>query len=254
VAADSPILELSALERAVLRLLSVPSAPEVPQGSAASVRIFRAGDKFYAWLVFEWAFVSAVLLLGMLSASVPLVLAARTAPDWGRLLLLALLIVVWTAFGIGLIVTFLARRIDVRMRWYIVTDRSLRIRAGLWQVREITMTFANIQHIAVHQGPFQRLLGIYDLEVSSAGGGASMPAVHKGAGGDTHRGFFHGIVNAPEVRDMMLERLRHLRDAGLGDPDEHHPIQTGESRLESSVAGAARELLDAAKALRRIFA
>src|SRR5262249_54563002 len=122
-------------------------------------------------------------------------------------------------------VTYAVVRLDWEMRWYIVSDRSLRIRAGIWHVQEMTMTFANIQQISVHQGPLRGLFGIYDLEVPPAGGGAPVHPAHGGLTNTGHRGFFHGIDNAPEIRDMMLERLRRLRDTGLGDPDEHETAE-----------------------------
>jgi membrane protein YdbS with pleckstrin-like domain len=244
VAADSPILELSALERAVLRLLSVPAAPEVPQGSAASVRIFRAGDRFYAWLVVEWAVFSAVFFLGLLSATVPLVLAARTAPDWGRLLLTAILIVAWTAFGLGLIVTFLARRINFRMRWYIVTDRSLRVRSGVFAVKELTMTYRNIQEIRVTAGPIQHALGLATVEVHAAGGGSD--GKHGGGG---HVGKLEGLSNANEIRDLMVERLRQYRDSGLGDTPHVEPAGGG----PASEVAAAQGMLEEVRALRAVL-
>ena len=244
MAADSPVLEFSPLERAVLRLLSVPSAPDVPQGSAASVRIFRAGDRFYAWLVFEWAFLSAVFFLGLLSASVPLILAARTRPEWGWLLLMALLIVVWTAFGIGLIVTFIARRINFRMRWYIVTDRSLRIRSGVFAVKELTMTYRNIQEIRVTAGPIQHALGLATVEVHAAGGGSD--GKHGGGG---HVGKLEGLSNANEIRDLMVERLRQYRDSGLGDTPHVEPAGGG----SAAEVAAAQTMLDEVRALRAVL-
>jgi len=121
-------------------------------------------------------------------------------------------------------------------------------------VRESTLTFANIQQISVGQGPLQRLLGIYDLEVTTAGGGSGGGGHHSqlGAHGDSmHRGFFHGIDNAPEVRAMMLERLRHLRDTGLGDPDEAHHEEAKAPQSSAALLDAARELLQETRALRR---
>jgi uncharacterized membrane protein YdbT with pleckstrin-like domain len=148
--------------------------------------------------------------------------------------------------------TYMLVRVDYEMRWYIVTDRSLRIRTGVWSVRESTLTFANIQQISVGQGPLQRLLGIYDLEVTTAGGGSGGGHHgHAGQGQSMHQGFFHGIDNAPEIRTMMLERLRHLRDTGLGDPDEAHHEEARLPESSTALLDAARELLQEAQALRQ---
>src|SRR5690606_2799937 len=80
--------------------------------------------------------------------------------------------VAWVAFVGQAIFSLAVLRFDFDMRWYILSDRGLRIREGILTVREKTMTFANIQNIAIRQNPIQRLFGIYDVEVRSAGGGA----------------------------------------------------------------------------------
>jgi hypothetical protein len=158
-------------------------------------------------------------------------------------------------------ITFLAQvpfslavaRLDYEMRWYIVTDRSLRIREGILGVREMTLTFANVQNIAVHQGPLQRLLGIADVVVRTAGGGGGASESHGGSGGTVgssmHVGKLRAVDNAEMVRDLILERLRRFRDSGLGDPDDHrHHLPAAHESDGSTLAGAIA-LRDAAKAL-----
>jgi hypothetical protein len=150
--------------------------------------------------------------------------------------------------------TYALVRLDYELRWYIVTDRSLRIRAGLTSVQESTMSFANVQQVAVSQGPLQRLLGIADLRVQSAGGGSGHE--EKGHGDSLHTGVFHGVDNASEIRDLILERLRLFRQAGLGDPDdaEHTPdTSPAISSSENDALAAARELLQEAQSLTRVI-
>jgi uncharacterized membrane protein YdbT with pleckstrin-like domain len=106
------------------------------------------------------------------------------------------------------------------MRWYKVTDRSLRIRAGVWNVHEMTMTFANVQNITISQGPLERLFGISDVKVDTAGGGGSSGSHGNAEGLNLHVATFRGVDNPEEIRDLMLQRLRRLRDAGLGDLDD----------------------------------
>lgn len=140
--------------------------------------------------------------------------------------------------------TYAVVRLDYELRWYLVTDRSLRIRQGITQLHEMTMSFANIQQVVVRQNPVQRLLGIADLQVQSAGGGDW----EKGGLSDSlHTGVFHGVDNAVEIRDLILERLRAFREVGLGDPDDASSRAPG----EPTVRDAARELLEEARALRR---
>ena len=140
--------------------------------------------------------------------------------------------------------------LDFELRWYIVTDRSLRIREGITSVREKTMTFANIQNIVVRQGPLQRLLGIADVEVRNAGGGSSDESSGEKHGNDpVHVGYFRGVDDADSIRNLLLEGVRRQRDAGLGDPDDtaraaQHPD------AEDALGDAALLLLREAKALR----
>ncbi len=174
-------------------------------------------------------------------------------PGWAFSLLWALKIVGILAYFAQLPVTYLIARLDYELRWYMVTDRSLRIRHGVWKVAESTMSFANIQQVVVSQGPVQRLLGLADVKVQSAGSGSGHE--HKPGHDDMHLGLFHSVTNAPEIRDLILERLRRFRESGLGDPDEKsHPPQdtpgTTTAIASSELIAAARELAGEARALR----
>lgn len=152
-------------------------------------------------------------------------------------------------------ITYAMVRLDFELRWYLVTDRSLRIRTGVATVKESTMSFANIQHVVVTQGPLQRLLGLADVRVQSAGGGGD---THEQKSGESlHTGVFHGVSNAHEIRDLILQRLRQFRETGLGDPDEPGraaaaPAGTPAAAPPPPTAlAAAHELLAEARALRR---
>ena len=139
-------------------------------------------------------------------------------------------------------------RLEYEMRWYIVTDRSLRIREGILSVREMTLTFANVQNISVHQGPLQRVLGIADVVVRTAGGGSSEASGHgKHPGPSMHEGRLRAVNNAETVRDLILDRLRRFRDSGLGDPDDHRPAQASTLSAALALRDAARTLTAALK-------
>ena len=47
--------------------------------------------------------------------------------------------------------------------WYVLTDRSLRIRRGILTIHETTISFENVQNVEVRQGPLQRYFGIADV-------------------------------------------------------------------------------------------
>ncbi len=182
----------------------------------------------------------------------PEVLLAKYAHTTPSLLFTLL----WVAKGVSLAVycvqlpiTYLVLRLDYEQRWYLVTDRSLRLRSGVWSVRELTMSFANLQQITVSQGPLERLLGLADVCVQSAGGGGAV-AGHQGAQmASLHQGVFHAVENAHEIRDLIVERLRRFRETGLGDPDEVKPAASAPAPVTASASAneslpAARELLE----------
>lgn len=117
------------------------------------------------------------------------------------------------------------------------------------------MSFANVQQVVVSQGPLQRLLAIADVRVQSAGGGGGGDAHHAALGSSMHTGIFHGVDNANEIRDLILERLRLFRAAGLGDPDDAREAVAATLPGARHVLAltAADELLAEARALRRVL-
>lgn len=236
-----PVVELSAIERWVLRLLAVPAAPETPDGSPDSVQIFHAGRNYYIWCVIMWAFACVGIFAGLASLTIGVAIPIQRAPGWVQLVLLFLLAFAWGVFVFSAFITFVARRLTYRLRWYIVTDRSLRIRHGVFHVQELTMTFGNIQEIRVSGGPLQRALGLADVEVQAAGGGGGGPKHNRR--GNTGR--FEGLSNADAIRDLLVERLRAYRDSGLGEMAHHHA--DGESAADIR---AAKQVLEEARALR----
>lgn len=232
------------------RLLRIPPEPAPPPGDEASTRLFRAAPNFYKYLVLVWAIVTVilfVLLSGFMIAPVAgFIELHRQGSVWAPLILLVPMVV----FGLLVFIRLFrlaVLRLEYEKRWYLVTDRSLRVREGVVTVREMTVTFANIQNISVSQGPIQRLLGIADLQVDTAGGGGA--AQGKQPMQNLHAAFFRGIGNANEVRELIQDRLRHLKDSGLGDHEELE--RQGRVPVSPPVLTALREVHAEASALRQ---
>jgi hypothetical protein len=145
-------------------------------------------------------------------------------------------------------------RLDYEQRWYLVSNRSLRVREGLVRLQERTMTFANVQHVAIKQNPIQRWLGIADVEVRSAGGGGGGKDEHQhGEKHDLHIAYFRGVSEPERIRDVIRERLKTGGDAGLGDPDDARPASMPAqlpTALPAALLDAARLLRDEARALK----
>lgn len=221
----------------LLRLLRVPPEPAPPDGSPESIRIFRAGRNYYRWRVALWGLVQLGLWMAILLILAVLVYKDPKMPSMARMIWRIGAWIVVPAALVVAVVTFQLQRLNYELRWYIVTDRSLRIRSGIWSVEEITMTFANIQNLKISRDPLQLLLGLADLEATSAGGGSHPPGVNS----SSHTAEFSGVDNAEALRDLIVERLRLYRDAGLGDHEPSRPIGVG---------AAATELLSEARKLR----
>lgn len=260
---------MNRLKAIILRLYKVPPRPEPPPGQTAAVQVFRPGVNFFYYSLLKWCFKQVTAVVGLLFGLG--VLSAFDRGDAAEVLqfslgplldgvgraLIMLEVLAWGAFLLQLGLSFVLLRLDYEMRWYVVTDRSLRLREGILRVREQTMTFANIQNMTVRQGPIQRLLGIADLEVRTAGGGGKAPEGQAGesmGGQHLHLGYFRGIDNAREVRDLLWEGVRRLRDTGLGNPDEAEsdaPVESPSPPLPSGVMAAAHEVLAEARELRQ---
>jgi membrane protein YdbS with pleckstrin-like domain len=250
---------MSAFRDGLLRLLRVPPEPRVPAGDGGAVRVFRAGSRYYRYRLLLWALGQLGTLVGLVGGLIGMSVLAREIGYGPAVLVMSVVEgVAVAAFLTQLPLTFAMLRLDYELRWYIVTDRSLRIREGIASVKEKTMTFANVQNITVKQGPLQRLLGIADVEVRTAGGGGGGGEGKGHATGESlHEAYFRGVDNAEEIRDVVRERVRRFRDTGLGDPDDVHalpparPTQAGDD-AGAELAAAARDMLAEARALRSV--
>lgn len=214
------------LSNKILQLMKVPAEPQPPDGSASSARVFRSGRN-YRWRVALWFSTNLGVLILLGGVLLALARPIKVGQPWSRYIAEALMALLVTAFLVSAFFTFLQQRMNYELRWYVVTDRCLRVRSGILNVHEITTTFANIQEVRLSSGPLQKLLGLADVEVHSVGGGSG-----KGSSG-SHVARFEGIDNPPEIRDFILVRLRQHRDSGLGEKDHSRPAAfMGEARQQ----------------------
>lgn len=201
------------------RVLRIPAPPEAPPGDESTTQRFRAAPQYYLYLFITWTIRTVIVLAVLLPAEVipfinafsaqieRLPFAVFRAPAFIVAIALA-----QRLFALALL------RLDFEKRWYLVTDRSLRVREGVVRIREMTITFANIQNISISQGPIQRLLGIADLRVDTAGGSAQTS--EKEGKENLHGVHFRGVNNAEEIRELINRRVGRMKDAGLGDAED----------------------------------
>lgn len=153
---------------------------------------------FAGWMLLLFA--DATLSLYML----PIVLVVAILPD------------IFAYIGIHL-------RYDTM--WYVMTDRTLRVRRGICEILEHTITFENVH---VVRGPIQQVFGFSTIVVETAGatiyGGENVHAVG-------NKAILQGIENPEEIRDLIMDRVRNARSAGLGD-EEIHAKSGGLSKIQ----------------------
>jgi membrane protein YdbS with pleckstrin-like domain len=235
------------------RLLRIPHDPAPPPGDHLSTRIFLAAPNYYKYLLCLWGLRAAAGFFAVIVAIViPFSAMAFTFNKQGKAWagLLWLIPVVIMLLNILTSVFLLAvLRLNFEKRWYVVTDRSLRIREGVTTVREMTVNFANIQNISISQGPLQRVLKIADLRVDTAGGGGGGASRGKERSENLHTAWFRGIDNANEVRELIQQRLRRLKDSGLGDHEER--VASANFEFSAAMLAAIREVRTEAAALRQ---
>jgi membrane protein YdbS with pleckstrin-like domain len=251
------------LARLVLRVFRVPPEPRLPAGAPESARVFRAGANYWKLKVLGWSARQALTLAGfvflivMLSAaSASLQVPRKGGPPSFLLaapiaLVRSLEMLAWSVWLVQLPITFAILRLDYELRWYIVTDRAARLREGIVTLKEMTFTLANVQDIRLRQGPLQRLLGLADVELRTAGG-SEAPAGGGGHGGhapeNLHLARFRGVENAEAIRDLVIDRMKKARGAGLGDPDD--APSTEEPPVALDLEAAARGLAEESARLR----
>jgi uncharacterized membrane protein YdbT with pleckstrin-like domain len=234
------------LRDTILRVLRVPPTPEPPPGSPP--RTFRAAPNFFKLKLVRWGVGQFAALMGLVWALIFIRWANRPElPGFVITLMTVGEILGWIAFLTQLVAGWVVVHLDYELRWYMLSDRAIRIREGITTIREKTIALANIQNIAIRQGPLQRLLGIADVEVKTAGGGGqSSEREKKSAAEPMHVAYFRGVANATEIRDLLREGVRRQKDAGLGDPDE-----VVAAPPDDDTEAALTELLTAARSLRQ---
>ena len=267
----------------VLEWLRLDERPEPPPGAGPDLRIFRASRLYLRYLFLGWGLKQAGALLGIL---VSLAYFSGWDLPFGdldpfrgwlddaefRLGPLEVDLALWihrleilalATFAVQAAVSAWWLWLRWRMHWYMVGDEMMRIREGLWQVREQTFTLSKIQNMTVHQNLLQKLFGIGDLEVHTAGGGGKTTD-DEGEEGTLHVGWFRGMDDPWALRDALRAGLSRYAGAGLGDADDRlvdhptpdidaaEPIATDATAGPAALVQAARELRDEARRLRRV--
>ena len=194
----------------IVSLFRVPPHPPTLPVEGEDVRSLRPAPGFLRYLKF---FFWLLLVPGDV---IPIAVWAAIAipfPALGLALAVPFLILLVAPD----VIAYIAIHLRYDTTWYVLTDRSLRIRRGIWVIHETTISFENIQNVEVHQGPLQRYFGISDVIVQTAGGGVQQAQGRSSPSPGAHVGMLQGLDDAATVRDQILDRVQRTRSAGLGD-------------------------------------
>ena len=263
------------MKQKLLKFFRISERPDPPPGFGPSDRTMNPSRRDLGYRYVEWSIDQFFTLIGLiLSLAVVGIIHIPWIPDFNFIpdaieeltvpigffhlrvgsLLFALELIAIPAFLVQLVVRGLLVKLSWELRWYMIGEDSIRIREGLWSVHEQTMTVANIQNMIVRQGPIQKWLGIGDLEIHTAGGGA------KGGdgGGDKkkglHVGRLQGIDDPQALRDHIhqnqIRHQNHVRGVtSKGSKSAAHPPDKGTNE-NHGLKTAANELLREVRALR----
>lgn len=225
-----------ALKSLAAELLRVPTdPPHLPEGQGRGT-VFRAAPQFLTYQLVVGFFPLVVLFL----VGTGLIIAGAVTGELPAWAVVLLSIVVDGSLAVWAFFTYFGLRLEYELRYYALGDRTLRIREGIFQVREFTITLSNIQNVSIDQGPIEQALGIANVVVETAGG-SSAPQAQKHGGAAGHRGVLAGLSNADQVRELLRQ--------AMGEAAHH----TGLGHVEEAPAGlpapALREVLAEAKAL-----
>lgn len=194
----------------VVALFRVPAQPPTLPAAGESVRSLRPAPGFLRYLKF---FFWLLLIPGDVIPIVAWVVISVASPVLGIALAAPFLVVMIAPD----VIAYVAIHLRYDTTWYVLTDRSLRIRRGIWVIHETTISFENVQNVEVRQGPVQRFFAIADVVVQTAGGGARHGKGEGAASLGTHVGILQGLDDAGAVRDLILDHVRRTRTTGLGD-------------------------------------
>ncbi len=180
--------------------------PTLPAHDDERVDVFHPSRDWLRMLRM-WFWIGLAIVDGLLLI---LWIVIATQESWVALVLSPLFLIVMIVPDI---VVYIAIHLRYDVTWYVLTDRSVRTRRGVFVIREMTFTFENVQNVRVEQGPIERIFGVARVLIDTAGGGSG----GESAGMRSHRGVIEGVSNAHEIRDRIMDRVRQSRGAGLGD-------------------------------------
>ena len=216
-------------------------SPTLPAAAGETIEIRRPDVGFLRYLTLQFWIGLAIIDLLLTGLWIMLLIAV----PWVGIIIAPL---AWALIILPDIAAYVALHLRYDTTWYVFSNRSVRIRRGIWTIQETTITYENIQNVSVRQGPLQRYFGISDIVIETAGGGG-ISADGTGALTGAHVGFIEGVADAATIRDAMLARIRATRSAGLGDERACESSRSATAHWTPNQLQRLTEIRDLARAL-----
>lgn len=213
------------------------NAPALPALDANEIVSRKPSPSFLQYLKLQFWIAMSIVAVLLIGGSIIL---AATENTWFLLATAAIMLLL----GMITAIAHLAIHLRYDTMWYVFSDRSMRLRRGIWLIRESTITFENVQNVKVTQGPLQRWFGIADVVVETAGGGGA--SAEPGGGLGMHSGVIEGVAEAAEIRDSIMSRVRLASTAGLGD-ESTSDVPEAHRQWSAAQIDVLKEIRDLAK-------
>lgn len=193
--------------RFVVDWLRVPPAPTLPVRTGEKLKTFHPAPGYLKYLKF-WFWLALIVIDGLIALGWIIVFYLNSIVGLALLPLFLFVAIVPD------IISYITIHLRYDITWYVMSERSMRLRRGVWSINEVTITYENVQNVKVKSGPMQRAFGIKDVIVETAGSGAGENGSH---GGVINRGLIQGVADAEHIRDFIMRRVRASQSTGLGD-------------------------------------
>ncbi|HEU0085604.1 MAG TPA: PH domain-containing protein [Candidatus Paceibacterota bacterium] len=129
--------------------------------------------------------------------------------SWGPL---TVALIIYILFVVG--VSYVWARLTYKYYRYELAENGFKKESGVIYKKYVTIPYDRIQNVDIYRGIIDRLLGLSDLQIQTAGGGMMGGRGMRGMGSE---GRLKGLsaVDAEKMRDELVERARQSKNSGL---------------------------------------
>lgn len=251
------------------KALEIPQEPLDPTGEAV-IRSFKPAPRYAGYRLVRWVFTQLGVFIPFALFLVPGEihhLFDQIGLDWIRYLdynsqwqekipgplQSPVKILLIGGYIVQLAFSFVATFLSAKSQAYLLSDRSLRIRRGLWIYKEITLSLKNIQQVKISQNILERLWGIGTVEVRTAGGGAVSTKDEKN-NDKSHTGELVGMLDPFDMRELVNTAIENASSAASKTTYPNSSAESYATARPPELQQAVQDLSLASKSLRQAIA